>query len=128
MSTLVIRLLGRPEIERDGVVAAAPRGHKAWAVLAYVVLAERRVGRARLAELIFGGADDPLGALRWTLAQLRRSLSVADSLRGDPLELGLPAGAAVDVCALVSGDLDPALARGELLEGVNPGAGAVFDA
>lgn len=128
MSTLVIRLLGRPEIERDGVVAAAPRGHKAWAVLAYLVLAERRVGRARLAELIFGGADDPLGALRWTLAQLRRALGVADSLRGDPLELGLPAGAAVDVCALVSGDPDPALARGELLEGVNPGAGAVFDA
>lgn len=28
--TLVIRLLGPPEIERDGIVSAPPRGHKAW--------------------------------------------------------------------------------------------------
>jgi len=127
VSTLVIRLLGRPEIERDGVIAAPPRGHKAWAVLAYLVLAERRVARARLAELIFADADDPLGALRWTLAQLRRALGVADGLRGDLLEPGLPPGAAVDVLALASGDPDPALVRGELLEGVDPAAGAVFD-
>jgi DNA-binding SARP family transcriptional activator len=125
---LVIRLLGPPEIERDGVVAAPPRGHKSWAVLAYLVLAERPVARARLAGLIFGDAADPLGALRWTLTQLRRALGVADGLRGDPLDLGLPAGAAVDALALASGDPDPALARGELLEGIDPGAGADFEA
>ena len=128
MSALVIRLLGPPEIERDGVVVAPPRGHKAWAVLAYLVLAERPVARTRLAGLIFGDADDPLGALRWTLAQLRRALGVAGTLRGDPLELGLPAGLAVDVLSLASGEPDPALVRGELLEGVDPGAGAEFDA
>ena len=125
MST--IRLLGPPEIELDGVVAAPPRGHKSWAVLAYLVLAERPVARSRLAALIFGGAADPLGALRWTLAQLRRALGVADVLRGDPLELGLPAGAAVDALALASGDPDPALVRGELLEGIEAGAGADFE-
>ena len=76
VSRLGIRLLGRPEIERDGVVVAPPRGHKAWGVLAYLVLAERPVARARLAGLVFGEADDPLGALRWTLAQLRRALGV----------------------------------------------------
>ena len=128
VSTLVIRLLGRPEIECDGDVVVPPRGHKAWAVLAYLVLAERRVARAWLAGLVFGGADDPLGALRWTLAQLRRALGVPDALRADPLELGLPAEAVVDVLALSSGDPDPGLARGELLEGVDSGAGAVFDA
>lgn len=128
MSTLVIRLLGRPEIWRDGGVVAPPRGHKAWAVLAYVVLAERPVARARLAGLVFGDAEDPLGALRWTLAQLRRALGVPNALRADPLELGLPTGAAVDVLGLASGDPDPGLARGDLLEGVDPGAGAVFDA
>ncbi len=128
VSTLVIRLLGRSEIERDGVVVAPPRGHKAWAVLAYVVLAERPVARTRLAGLVFGDADDPRGALRWTLAQLRRALGVPGALHGDPLELGLPAGAAVDVLALASGEPDPALVRGELLEGVDPGAGAEFDA
>ena len=128
MSTLAIRLLGRPEIERDGVVAVPPRGHKAWAVLVYLILAERPVARAHLAELIFGDADDPLGALRWTLAQLRRALGAPGTLQGNPLELGLPEGAAVDVLALMSGDPDPALARGELLEGVEPGGGSVFDA
>ena len=90
----MIRLLGPPEIERDGVVVTPPRGHKAWAVLAFLLLAERPVARTRLGELMFGDADDPLGALRWTLAQLRRALGVAGSLHGDPLELGLPAGAA----------------------------------
>ncbi len=97
-------------------------------MLAYVVLAERPVPRARLARLVFGDADDPRGALRWTLAQLRRALGVAGALRGDPLELGLPAGAAVDVLSLVSGEPEPALVRGELLEGLDPGAGAEFEA
>jgi DNA-binding SARP family transcriptional activator len=128
VSGLVIRLLGPPEIERDGVLAIAPRGHKPWAVLAYLVLAERPVSRARLAGLIFGDADDPLAALRWTLAQLRRALGVGGALRGDPPELGLPAQTAVDVLALASGDPNAALARGGLLEGVDPGAGADFDA
>ena len=97
-------------------------------MLAYLVLSERPVARAPLAGLLFGEADDPLGALRWTLAQLRRALADAGVLRGDPLAAGAPAGAAVDVLALASGDADPALARGELLQGIDPGAGEVFDA
>jgi DNA-binding SARP family transcriptional activator len=125
---LAIRLLGRPEIARDGVVVAPPRGHKAWAVLAYLLLAERQVARTELAGLIFGDAEDPLGALRWTLAQLRRALGIAEALRGDPLELGLPAGSVVDVNQLRSGEAGAGVARGGLLEGVEPGAGAVFDA
>jgi len=72
--TLSIRLLGPPTLERDGRSVAAPRGRKAWAVLAYLLLAERPPGRRQLAELLFGDADDPLGALRWTLAELRRAL------------------------------------------------------
>ncbi len=126
MSTLAIRLLGRPEIERDCAIAAPPRGHKSWAVLAYLVLAERPVARTRLAGLIFGDADDPRGALRWTLAQLRRALGDPEALSGDPL--GLRLDAAIDVLALASGDPDPGLVRGELLEGVDPGAGPDFDA
>jgi DNA-binding SARP family transcriptional activator len=70
VSTLVIRLLGPPGIERDGGVVAPPRGHKAWAVLAYVVLAERPVPRTRLEQLLFADAADPRGALRWTLAEV----------------------------------------------------------
>jgi DNA-binding SARP family transcriptional activator len=126
VSTLVLRLLGPPQIERDGVVVAPPRGHKAWAVLAYLVLMERPVSRSQLAALVFGDADDPRGALRWTLAELRRSIGVA--LGGDPLELGLPPATVVDVLALAAGEADPAWVRGELLEGVEPGGGAEHDA
>jgi DNA-binding SARP family transcriptional activator len=128
VSALVIRLLGPPEIERDGSVVPPPRGHKAWAVLAYVVLAERPVMRTWLADLVFGDAEDPRGALRWALAQLRRALGLADALQGDPLKLGLPAGTAVDVVRLAGGDADPSLARGELLEGIDPGGAAELDA
>ncbi len=66
--SLRITLLGKPAIERDGALAAPPRGRKAWALLAYVLLAERRPTRAHLASLLFAEADDPLGALRWNLA------------------------------------------------------------
>jgi DNA-binding SARP family transcriptional activator len=128
VSSLVIRLLGSTEIERDHVVVASPRGRKAWAVLAYVVLAERPVARTRLAALVFGDADDPRGALRWTLAELRRALGLAGALRGDPVEIGLPADAEVDVLSLASGDSDPALVRGELLEGIDLRAGGEFEA
>jgi DNA-binding SARP family transcriptional activator len=128
VSALVIRLLGPPEIERDGSVVPPPRGHKAWAVLAYVVLAERPVMRTWLAELVFGDAEDPRGALRWALAQLRRALELPDGLRGDPLQLGLPAGATVDALRLAGGDADPSLARGELLDGIDPGGAAELDA
>src|SRR4051794_8759763 len=121
--TLTIRLLGRPGIERDGTLAPPPRGRKAWAVLTYLALAERPVGRGQLAGLLFGDAADPLGALRWTLAELRRALSAPDALRGDPVVLALPDGARVDVLALD----DPGLVRGELLEGADPEAGAVFE-
>jgi DNA-binding SARP family transcriptional activator len=129
VSDLVVRLLGRPEIQRDGVVVPSPRGRKVWGVLGYLVLSEQRVPRARLAALMFGGADDPLGALRWELAQVRRSLGLPAALRGDPLGLELPPGGrGVDVLALIAGDADPALVRGELLEDTDPGAGEAFDA
>ncbi|HEY5429087.1 MAG TPA: hypothetical protein VIK04_08200, partial [Solirubrobacteraceae bacterium] len=113
MSRLAIRLLGHPEIVRDGVAQLPPRGRKAWCVLAYLMLADRRVPRARLGALLFADADDPLGALRWTLAQLRRALGVPGVLEGDPLEFGRPGGAEVDVLDLLSGAADPELARGE---------------
>jgi DNA-binding SARP family transcriptional activator len=128
VSPLAIRLVGRPEIERDGLVVAPPRGHKSWAVLAYLVLAGRPVARAQLAALIFGDAADPLGALRWSLAQLRCALGVPGALDGDPLALRLPPGTAVDVLALGAGDPDPALARGELLERVDLGGATDFAA
>jgi DNA-binding SARP family transcriptional activator len=126
--SLKIRLLGAPSIERGGEPAAPPRGRKAWAVLAYLALAERPVSRATLASLLFADADDPLGALRWTLAQLRRTLGLPAAVQGDPIALNLPDDALLDAAAVAGGDGDPDLVRGDLLEGVEPGGGAVFDA
>jgi DNA-binding SARP family transcriptional activator len=129
MSTgLVVRLLGRPRVERDGVCLAPPRGRKSWAVLAYLALAERPVSRDRLASLLFADADDPLGALRWTLAELRRALAVPEALRGDPVKQDLGAEVVLDVQDLHSGRGDVGVVRGELLERAEPDAGPVFDA
>jgi DNA-binding SARP family transcriptional activator len=88
---VAIHLLGKPRIERDGVPLAPPRGRKAWALLSYLLLSERPPPRTRVAALLFSEADDPLGALRWTLADLRRTLGDRDAVQGDPLELLLGA-------------------------------------
>ncbi|WP_328520103.1 AfsR/SARP family transcriptional regulator [Kribbella sp. NBC_00359] len=107
----LIRLLGPPVIEKPG---RQPRGKKAWGLLGYVLLAERPPSRRRLAELFFADAEDPLGALRWTLAELRRAIGVPEVLTGDPVSAGLDA-TTVDVLRL-----DDLLltSSGELLEGV----------
>jgi DNA-binding SARP family transcriptional activator len=128
MSSMVVRLTGRPQIERADGSVVVPRGQKSWALLAYLVLAEVPVTRERLASLLFDGANDPLGALRWTLAELRRSLGANEVLRGDPVVLGLPAELVVDVLELGRDLADARLVRGELLEGVEIESGPVFEA
>jgi DNA-binding SARP family transcriptional activator len=118
--SVAIRLLGKPRIEFDGNPVAPARGRKTWALLAYLLLCERPPPRSRVASLLFPDADDPLGALRWTLADLRRMFGGRDVAGGDPLELRLPADASVDVAmeqGLV-GDAPFALPDGELLEGM----------
>jgi DNA-binding SARP family transcriptional activator len=98
----------------------APRGRKAWALLAYLLLCEGPPSRRRLAELLFADADDPLGALRWNLAQLRRALDGVATIQGDPVELVLGADVAVDVRG-------PAAAGGELLDGMDYGGSPAFE-
>ncbi|HUH16675.1 MAG TPA: BTAD domain-containing putative transcriptional regulator, partial [Methylomirabilota bacterium] len=129
---LTIHLLGTPTIEQDGVRRPPPRGHKPWALLALVLLSNTPLSRERLAGLLFADADDPLGSLRWNLAELRRLLGPEATLGGDPVRLELPADAHVDVRTLVSGTWVealhlPGLGR-ELLEGVQPAADAAFEA
>ena len=131
VGTIGIHLLGAPWIEVDRERAAGPRGWKAWALLAYLIITQAPVPRERLAELLFGDADDPLGALRWNLAELRRSLRPSIEIGGDPVVLALPADAFVDVLALgsatwVEAVQVPALGR-DLLEGIDVQAGAAFE-
>jgi DNA-binding SARP family transcriptional activator len=122
-----VRLLGHPRIEdATGGPRPSPRGQKSWAVIARVALAERPLARLELAAELFPDADDPLGALRWCLADIRRCCSDPQLLRGDPVSL--TAGALwLDVWALSDGTLPPAAIGGELLMGAEPRSCPAFD-
>ncbi|GAA0396235.1 hypothetical protein Acor_48970 [Acrocarpospora corrugata] len=127
---MTIQLLGPPYVERDGVAIRPPRGRKAWALLSYLLLAERPQGRRHLAELLFGDAEDPLGALRWALAELRRALDLPDVLTGDPVRLAFGDRVTVDVHQVVRDDADPApllAAGGDLLADMNLSASPAFE-
>jgi DNA-binding SARP family transcriptional activator len=100
--SLRLNLLGPPFIERDGRVEQ-PRGRKAWGLLAYLLLVKTSVPRERIAALLFPEADDPLGALRWSLTELRRVLGERAVVEGDPLRLTLSPTAFVDVDVLAHG-------------------------
>jgi DNA-binding SARP family transcriptional activator len=119
---LRIRLLGRPSIERSDGAAYRLRSRKSWALLAYLLLSEAAPTRSRLAGLLFSEADDPLRALRWSLAEIRRCLGDGASLDGDPVVLRLPDGAVVDVVVLTRSSWPDAVEvvglDAELLDGV----------
>lgn len=88
-------------------------------MLARVALADRPLGRTELAAELFAEADDPLGAVRWCLADLRRCLDDPQLLRGDPVSL--PASSMwLDVWALRDGALAADDIGGALIEGVDP--------
>ena len=119
---VTIRLLGVPAIQQDGQPLRPPRGRKAWVLLGYLLLAERPPSRRRLAEMLFGDADDPLRALRWTLAELRRCVGDAITFEGDPVICTIGADVVVDVHTLVADQADPVELlelEGELLEGLD---------
>jgi DNA-binding SARP family transcriptional activator len=131
MADVRIRLLGPPAIERPDGEGRQPRGRKAWALLAYLVVRHAAAHRSQLASLLFPDAEDPLGALRWNLSELRRALGPGAVLGGDPLSLLLPLGYRCDVDAATgfqevqAPDLAPA---GELLEGLSFADCPAYDA
>lgn len=126
---LSIRLLGTPGLERDGRAAPSPRGHKVWALLTYLLLTDRPPSRSHLASLLHPDADDPLAALRWSLAELRRAIGRRDVLRGDPVVASLGDDVTVDVRQLAAGLPDAALLdlSGRLLDGTHLASSPEFD-
>ena len=105
---LEIRLLGAPQILRDGVPVPAPRGRKAWAVLAYLALADRARAPAP------GSPSSPSPAPTTRSAPCAgRSPSCAapwGCRRRSPATRSrstLPDGAVVDVHALTAADARP---------------------
>lgn len=128
---LTIQVLGIPEVRHDGTRADPPRGHKAWALLGYLLHTDAPPSRRGVGELLFPDAADPLGAVRSVLARLRRLLGPSVVLRGDPVELDLPADAWVDSLLLLqrgwsdAADL-PGLGH-PFLDGIDPSASAAFE-
>lgn len=119
-----ILALGKPTILSDDGEQLPVRGHQAWAVLAKLLLEDRPIARTRLASDIFPDAADPLGALRWSLAALRRSLG-RETLRGDPVELNLPSDVFVDLWEIHSDEFEFGQV-GDLLEGSEPASSSGF--
>ena len=104
----------------------AVRGLQAWGALARILLSPRALDRRQLATELFPDTVDPLGAVRWCLAALRRALGSGEALRGDPVESNLPIGTWVDVYEFDKGGL-ALVEAGELLEAASPKASAEFE-
>ncbi|MGZ6543784.1 MAG: BTAD domain-containing putative transcriptional regulator [Actinomycetota bacterium] len=130
---ITVHLLGPPFLVRDGVVFAAPRGRKVWALLAYLALSPGQPSRQQLIDLLFPDAEDPAGTLRWNLSELRRLLGGPDTVgSANVVQLRLPAGAVIDVQVLMGGTSGeavelPGLGR-ELLEGMDVDGSPGFNA
>lgn len=127
---LAIHLLGVPRVERDGLAIPAPRGHKVWGLLVYLIRSEVPVSRRHLAGLLFEDAEDPLASLRWNLSELRRLLGDA-GLRGGELKLSLEPATHVDVHVVVLGSWRQALCvsglERQLLEGMSFAGSPAFE-
>ena len=115
---LRIRLIGKPGFERDGQPIPGPRGHKAWAVLGRLVRSSEPVSRQVLVDELFSDADDPMGALRWSLAELRRRTGLADAFGGNPVSIALGNEVTADVSDVAGGAVADDIPEGHFLEGI----------
>jgi len=90
---LDLQLLGGVFVRRDGAALALPASRKVRALLGYLALAPRPVGRAQLCELLWDVPNDPRGELRWSLSKLRPLLDEPGRARivtdGDTVALDL---------------------------------------
>lgn len=129
--SLAIHLLGTPRVLRDGLPMPAPRGHKVWGLLVYLLRCSVPASRTQVAELLFDDAEDPLATLRWNLSELRRLLDGAGPSRGELLSMELPPATYVDINVVLRGTWSqavqvPGLDR-ELLEGMRFAGSPSFD-
>ena len=126
VTAVEIRLVGRPRILDASGAERPVRGHQSWALLARILMTDRPLSRRELSAELYPYAQDPLGALRWCLAGLRRALGTAEAFMGDPVVPALPADVVLDLDDLDAGEFDLAQAA-ELLAGVEPRSAPEFD-
>src|SRR5690348_6912018 len=116
---LIIRTLGPMQIERNGEAVAVPASRKARAILGYLILSQRAVGRQRLCAMFLEVPDDPRPSRRWVLAKLRAAIDEPGVSRivssGDALKFE-PAGAKVDVLEILHGQAALQEADAQFLE------------
>lgn len=128
---LTINLLGPPQVRRAQATLPRPRGNKVWGILAFLTLTDGPVSRRLLASMLFSVANDPFGALRWNISQLRRLLGDGASVAGDPIELRLPPATLLDTDVLLKGSWMEAVRLSglgrDILEGVEFDSEPAFD-
>ena len=90
---ICVRMLGPLTILRNGMAIELPASRKTRALLAYLALSPRAVGRGQLCDLLWDGPNDPRGELRWCLSKLRTIVDEPGRERiatpGDAVELRL---------------------------------------
>ena len=137
VATLELRFLGEMEISRGAERLELPPSKKTRGLLAYLALSGRPHRRDRLCSLLWDVADDPRGALRWSLSRLRAIVdeperprilaprdSVAFEAQGawiDILVLKERCAAGLDTLPLEELAELARQFRGELLEGLDLG-------
>jgi len=80
-NTLQIQLLGELGVARGGERLRLPQSKKTRALLGYLALTGRAYPRDQLCDLLWDVADDPRGALRWSLSKLRPLVDDDDATR-----------------------------------------------
>jgi DNA-binding SARP family transcriptional activator len=138
--TLVLRLLGPLAVIRDGEPLVLPSSRKVRALLGYLALAPRPLGRSQACELLWDVPNDPRGELRWCLSRIRSVIGPRVVTADDAISLDL-SGCSIDALEVerVARDgvatLDPsrqralaALIQGDFLEGLEIDRSPAFGA
>lgn len=71
VAALEVQVLGPLSVRRDGEPVRLPQSKKTRGLLAYLAITGRSHRRDRLCTLLWDVADDPRGALRWSLSKIR---------------------------------------------------------
>ena len=71
VAALQVQVLGPLSVQRDGEAVRLPQSKKTRGLLAYLAITGRSHRRDRLCSLLWDVADDPRGALRWSLSKIR---------------------------------------------------------